>query len=224
MVEKYELWRSFGSMNISYYSYQKHFAQQRKIKVLSMCKPISAIRGMSPQEILELCGQENKIPVDIKAVLQKLHISCMPFDFSGLEAKISACSNGNHILGALATNGDKAAIYCRVEDKEDSHRYRFTIAHELGHCCLNHFPVDGSTIHLVFRKAGDTTDHKELAANVFAGQLLIPKESLLSVISELLIPSVRTLADIFDVSSAVMLERLKFLKISTKIVGYNCEA
>ena len=76
----------------------------------------------------------------------------------------------------------------------------------------------------MFRKAGDTTDHKELAANVFAGQLLIPKESLLSVISELLIPSVRTLADIFDVSSAVMLERLKFLKISTKIVGYNCEA
>lgn len=224
MVEKYELWRSFGSMGMPYYSYEAHFAQQRKIKVLSMCRPISAIRGMSPQEILELCGQENNIPVDIKAVLQKLHISCVPFDFSDLESKISECSNGNHILGALATNGDKAAIYCRVEDKEDSHRYRFTIAHELGHCCLNHFPVDGSTVHLIFRKDGETTDRKEIAANVFAGQLLIPEESLLNVISELLIPSIRTLADIFDVSSTVMLERLKFLKIRADIIGYNCEA
>lgn len=223
MMQKYEFWRGFACMDMPYKHYQKYLAQQREIKVLSMCKPISAIRGMSAQEILELCGQESNIPVDIKAVLQKLNISCMPFDFSGLESKISSCANGNHILGALATNGDKAAIYCRIEDKEDSHRYRFTIAHELGHCCLNHFPVDGSTIHLVFRKDGDTRDKKEIAANIFAGQLLIPKESLISVIDELLIPSVRTLADIFDVSNAVMLERLKFLKISRKIVGYNCE-
>jgi Zn-dependent peptidase ImmA (M78 family) len=137
---------------------------------------------------------------------------------------MTECSNGNHILGALATNGDRAAIFCRVEDKEDSHRYRFTIAHELGHCCLNHFPVDGSTVHLVFRKDGNTTDEDEIAANVFAGELLIPKESLLCVIDELLVPTVKVLADIFDVSNTVMSERLKYLKISTPVIGNDCEA
>lgn len=223
MMQRYNFWQDYVTMDMSRSSYQKYLAQQRETKVLSMCKPISAIRGMSAHDILELCGQENNIPVDIKSILNKLNISCMPFDFSAIEAAIDKCANGNHILGALATNGDKAVIYCRTEDKEDSHRYRFTIAHELGHCCLNHFPVDGSTVHLAFRKDGETRDKREIAANVFAGQLLIPKESLLSVIDELLIPSVRTLADIFDVSNAVMLERLKFLKVSRKIVGYNCE-
>lgn len=223
MMKRYAFFQNFAKMDMTKLTYDMYFAKQRKIKVLSMCRPISAIRGMSAQEILELCGQSNNVPVDIKAVLKKLKISCLPFDFSGPEVDEVKCDRKDQILGALVTNGNNAAIFCRIEDKENSHRYRFTIAHELGHCCLNHFPVDASTIHLVFRKDGDAMDEKEIAANIFAGELLIPKDSLMSVIDELLVPSVRALADIFDVSQAVLIGRLKYLKIGRKIIGYNCE-
>lgn len=221
-MQKNEDGQEYPSMGMSYKKYQNHLALQKEIKVNSMCKPISAIRGMSAQDILKLCRQEDKIPVDLKAVLKKLGISSMAFDFSKIEELLDQCSNGNHILGALATKGDKAAIFYSADDKKDSHRYRFTIAHELGHCCLKHFPVDGSTTHLVFRKDGETKNEKEIAANIFAGQLLIPENSLKDIIDELIMPSVRTLAEIFDVSENVMLERLRFLHIKTKIVGYNC--
>lgn len=219
MVQKYEYDQLMG---MSQYKYRRHFVSQRKMKVNTMCRPISAIRGLSAEDILELCRQENSVPVDIKTILKKLGISSMAYDFSELEDELEECSDGNHILGALVTKGDKAAIFYSIDDKKDSHRYRFTIAHEIGHCCLKHFPVHGETTHPVFRKDGDTSNKQEIAANIFAGQLLIPRNSLIRIIDELLKPSVSVLAKIFDVSEKVMYARLKHLNIKTKIEGYNC--
>lgn len=221
MMQEYSFRQSFCNMSMSQRQYMQYSAKQREIKVSTMCRPISAIRGKSAQDILRLCKQENSIPVDLTAILSKLGISSMAFDFSGMESSIEACSKGNHILGALATNGNRAAIFYNADDDEDGHRYRFTIAHELGHCCLNHFPVDGSTTHLVFRTDGVTDDENEVAANIFAGQLLIPRMSLLDVINRLYAPSVKNLADIFNVSEPVMRERLKYLNLKEKILGYN---
>lgn len=222
MMQRYNYGHSFCNMSMSIRQYVQYNAKQKEIKVSTVCKPISAIRGMDASEILELCRQENSIPVDVTAILKKLGISCLAFDFSKLESQIPECFNGNHILGALATKGDKAAIFYSVDDKRDSHRYRFTIAHEIGHCCLNHIDTNKALPHLMFRKDGEANSKKEIAANIFAGELLIPENSLMSIIDELLIPSVSTLAEIFDVSDKVMLARLKYLKLKKKIVGYNC--
>ena len=124
-------------------------------------------------------------------------------------------------MGALVTNGNNAVILYREQDQIDGHRSRFTIAHELGHCCLAHYQVNEATVHLSFRHERTTDNIQEVAANIFAGELLVPKTTLESVIDELILPSVQTLADIFAVSTSVMLERLKYLKITTNIIGYN---
>jgi len=163
------------------------------------------------QEILIMSDQENAVPVDIKEILKKLDISAMPIDFSRIEKKLPEEYEGLKILGAMASSDDKIAIWYRSEDKEDSHRMRFTIAHELAHCCLH-----GSRHHLEFRIDGDL-DEDEILANTFAGELLIPEESLNRTIEKLLVPTLSALADIFDVSINVMRERIKYLQLEDKV-------
>lgn len=223
MSKVYTFWPEFANMDMSHERFMRHCIQQRERKVKYMCKPISAIRDKSAQELLEIGGQAGKVPVDIKSLLKELRISCLPYDFTDLEIAKCRAENKkllNPILGALVTNGDKAVIFYRKQDRVDGHRYRFTVAHELGHCCLGHIPEGNSTVHLSYRQE-NSDDERETAANIFAGQLLIPKDALEKVIEQLILPSVQTLAEVFAVSSNVMYERLKYLKVTTNISGYN---
>lgn len=184
-----------------------------KKRVFCMCRPIANIVGKTSQELLEISGQTNNIPVDLKAILQKLKISCLPLDFSNWE-KGSDC-----ILGALVINGDEAVIYYNMKNQVEGHRYRFTIAHEIAHCCLNHYKVEKKGVFLFRTENTYTPD--EIAANIFAGELLIPKDSLEKIIDQLVFPSVKALAEIFSVSQSVMLARLKYLNINKNIAGFN---
>ena len=195
----------------------------RESKVYCMCAPITKIRNKTPQQLLEMCGQKDHIPVDLRALLNKLSISCVRYDFSNIERELNreSCSQEKKILGALVTNGDHAVIFCRDQDEEDGHRYRFTVAHELGHCCLEHFDIGQSSVHYVFRTDDEVPDNKEIEANIFAGELLIPEESLKKAIGELVIPSVQSLSKIFAVSENVMLKRLDYLKLPKIVSGYN---
>ena len=204
---------------MSQQEYKNHCIIQRECQVTKMCKAISKIKNMSAQELLRFCGQENAVPVDLKAVLKKVGISALPRDFSSIENKSK--SNAK-ILGALVAIEEDAVIFYNKNDLEDGHRYRFTIAHELGHCCLAHTCLDSPNgIHIELRMEGNSILPEEKAANTFAGELLIPYDSLMRVIDELILPSVRILADIFAVSENVMLARLKHLNISRNIIGYN---
>ena len=64
--------------------------------------------------------------------------------------------------------------------------------------------------HLELRNEFFNKDNKkERAANIYAGELLIPDESLKKIYDRLLLPSLKTLSEIFDVSTAVMRERLE---------------
>lgn len=193
-------------------------------KVHCMCKPISDIRNKSAQDLLQMSGQIDKVPIDLKALLSKLKISCLARDFTSLEIarrKADDTSEVNPILGALVTNGDHAVIFYRQEDQKDGHRYRFTIAHELAHACLAHYPIEQKTVHITYRHE-KTDSSKEIDANIFAGELLVPEKMLRKVISDLIFPSVQALADVFAVSKTVMFARLEYLKISENISGYNC--
>ena len=202
-----------------------HLYGYRKSQVYCMCKPISNIRKKTAQELLELCKQTNRVPVDLKSILKQLNISCLPYDFTELDNAFrnsdSSCVD-NPILGALVTNGDKAVILYRDKDLEDGHRYRFTIAHELAHACLEHYSISHKSVHLAFRHEKSENIRQEHEANVFAGELLIPQESLDHVLKQMFLPSVDYLADIFAVSKTVMHARLKQLNISKNIIGYNC--
>jgi len=83
----------------------------------------------------------------------------------------------NDVKGFAMKNTKSAAsgsIY--VDSRDDIEVRRFTAAHELGHLILKH--LDDSEMSIAFRdnaSAPDQADEKELTANAFAAELLMPK-------------------------------------------------
>ena len=212
----------FCDMDMSYEQYTHYIAIQRERKVSTMCKAISQLKNMSAEAILEMCGQLDTIPVDLKIILRTLGISAIPMDFTEVENGVRQRFNANvHVLGAIATRQESAAIFYNRKNQSDSHRSRFTIAHEIGHCCINDVAFEDGKTHIDCRIEGIAQSEDEVAANIFAGELLIPENSLYRTIDKLIMPSVHALADIFDVSDNVMLKRLEYLKVKTRIAGYN---
>ena len=176
----------------------------------------SDLKNMTANQLLNVCGLENSVPIDLNKILKKFNISALSCDFDSMDLLSDLKTQGVRILGALIASGNRAAIFYNEKDKLDSHRCRFTIAHELAHCCLC-----GDEIHIEFRIENETKDKNEIAANTFAGEILIPEDMLKKHINDLILPSVHLLADIFEVSDNVMFERLKFLGIKEPIIGYN---
>lgn len=194
--------------------YYANFLQKKKYTGGDyMCDTLNKIRNKSPYELLD----DNEIPlnppVDISKLLEKMGVSTIARDFSDIEETLGK-SMGS-ILGAAFTNNQKLAIFYKKSDT--LHRKKFTIAHELGHCCL-HCPDDESS-HIQFRFEPFITLlskeelEKEKEANIFAGQLLIPKESLMKQYEKMIVPSLTRLSEIFDVSTSVMAARLDYLKL-----------
>lgn len=172
-----------------------------------LCKKLKEIDGMTPEDILLICGV-NSYPVDIQGILRKLGILNGSMDFSEIEKlnPVIIKSRGS-ILGAVTIIGDSVSIFYR-EGSTDN-RKRFTLAHELAHCCLNASSLKKG--HIEFRFDEQTDDYKELSANIFAGQLLIPEKPLRKMYDSMVIPAVDVMAREFRVSNHVMEARLKYL-------------
>lgn len=173
-----------------------------------MCKVIKKIRNKSADEILNLYDQSNSVPVDLPKLLMRIGISALPYDFTELEQ--DAGREKGDILGFLLTKKDRAAIFFRADDSIN--RQRFTIAHELAHCCLHIDDYDRP--HIEFRLTDEEKDQKEKDADIFAGKLLIPLNRLRKVYMDLPVPTSSALASRFAVSVSVMEARLNYLKIS----------
>lgn len=173
-----------------------------------VCGSLKQIIGKSPEEVLHITEQATSIPVDISAILAKLHMSEAKIDFTEIEqALFSEDEDKMDISGMVLLSGDKVGIF--YNEKDGINRQRFTMAHELGHCCLNGEKLADSYIEFRCNMVSD--DEMEVAANTFAGKLLIPEPSLRKVYEKLTIPVVDSLAKIFQVSQQVMKERLKML-------------
>lgn len=170
---------------------------------------IENLRGKKAAEILKETGQENNIPVDLRAILHKLEISAISMDFTEIETILfDQVKKRGRILGAVMTthDNDTAIFYSNDQELMSNHRYRFTIAHELAHCCL-----DGDLNHVEFRHDGSSDEASERRANIFAGELLIPLPQLEKVSKELLLPTITNLATVFEVSETVMAARIEYL-------------
>lgn len=129
-------------------------------------------------------------------------------------------------LGEVSLSGfavDKhGKRYIGVNSTEPDTRQRFTIAHELGHLFLH---KDNSVNYdqggmMLFREdhSGDGSDIKEVEANRFAAELLMPEEQLREDIAKVgsfdLInddPTIKKLADEYGVSERAMSIRLTTL-------------
>jgi len=176
-----------------------------------MCKKINELNGLTSQTVLNKYWKKKEYPIDIAQILYEMNIKVSAFDFSKAEA-LAGVPSGD-ILGAVLTYGDNVAI---VYKKGDSlNRIRFTLAHELAHCCLSHIKPDANG-YIEFRRQQSFNDEHEIAANIFAGELLIPENALSGVLATYFknsFPASEFLAKFFAVSVNVMEERLKHLKI-----------
>lgn len=171
-----------------------------------MCEILKKIQGKSAIELLEAYGVENEVPVRIDDLLSLIGISVISADFANIEEEIGY--DRGEILGATLIEGEEVAMFYR--DESTNNRKRFTLAHELAHCCIHTSQLKETNIQL---RQGSVQDREEIDANIFAGELLIPKKILLKYYNKLIVPSLKALAEIFEVSTSVMAARLDWLDL-----------
>lgn len=188
--------------------------QARKRKGELFCMKLRELSGLSAETILEKFGETNKHPVNIEKILQKLGIESTPIDFSLIEnANKELVERRGHILGAVTLSESDVHIYYSSNPEYPETRKRFTLAHELAHCCLNP-EVIGTQGHIEFRfDEANLNDMNEVMANRFAGKLLVPKDELIKVYDEMIVPLSDVLAKEFNVGRHVMEARLKDLEL-----------
>lgn len=113
-----------------------------------------------------------KYPVNIEKIANSLGITVKEIEFSKDE-----------ISGALKIKSKSGNPVIAVNKDHHKHRQRFTIAHEIGHFILHNISnthVDSENTYFRDANAVSTTvDVKELQANQFAAELLMPRDSMI---------------------------------------------
>lgn len=197
---------------------------------INMCRILNEIHGKTSKDIFNDYYESSNIPVDIVSIAKKIGIRLGSIDFTNLERNDvfkPLVETRGHILGAVFINGeDVQIVYNNHLDKNPDldklsdvdkaekliRRQRFTIAHEIAHCCLHMGKNDKS--HIEYRtEQMDYTTPKERDANIFAGELLVPQVSIVNIcdmFGEKI--NIDFLADLFRVSNNVMQARIDYLK------------
>lgn len=126
-----------------------------------------------------------EIEEKVAALLEKHQISeaPVPIDLIARQEglRIVASAFNGDVSGALVRTTGAAGI--AVNANQSSTRKRFTIAHELAHYLLDHRPDEDHldwefTVLRRDQKSAEGTDTREIEANTFAANLLMPREFL----------------------------------------------
>ena len=117
----------------------------------------------------------------------------------------------NSTSGAIRFNHTKNRFQILIQKSDSERRQRFTLAHELGHFFLHNEMLKGDgAIHVDYLYRSNNMDEdKEREVDYFAGALLMDK-NLLETLYEIN-PSIRELAETFEVSESAMTVRLTVL-------------
>lgn len=113
-------------------------------------------------------------PVDVEKIANSLGIGVVRVKFSKDE-----------ISGAIKMKGKLGNPVIAVNEDHVKERQRFTIAHEIGHYILHSIEsmhVDSTHEPVYFRDANavsSTTNLKEMQANQFAAELLMPSDMVI---------------------------------------------
>ena len=127
--------------------------------------------------------------IEANKILKKVNIKKYPVDIEkitknlGIEIRKMKFSNDN-VSGAIKIKGKQGKPIIVVNEDHHEHRQRFTIAHEIGHFILHSIGgmhVDSNNVY--FRDANatsNTSNIKEIQANQFAAELLMPREAVIN--------------------------------------------
>lgn len=152
---------------------------------------------MTAQEVLNRYW-DKKLPVDILSIVKAIGLEA----YSLSDEEIAEGVSGRCEI----QEGESHSLY--VNTQEPLARQRFTLAHELGHYCLEH----GSSFRDT-RESMYSYDPKEHAANTFAADVLMPKEFVEHYVLEKGLTDISLLSDIFEVSYSAMKIRLERLRL-----------
>ena len=166
-------------------------------------KLFEKLKGKRAKDILDDLKLRTH-PIPIEYILWKY----------GIELKIADFDEKRDILGGIGIYEDGNVIM-GVSANSDYNSKRFTVAHELGHLCLHSQDIIDRGGYIAFaQNLNDIGDAKEIEANAFASELLIPERNIKKAHRQLFIPFLRMLADEFEVSVNVMRERLINLRLN----------
>lgn len=169
-----------------------------------MSEILKSIQGLTAEGLLQEYGISFEPPINLNLLLERIGIVSIPMDFLEIERSSGIPIGAAH--GLTFIDDEKVGIFYKEGDSEN--RCRFTIAHEIAHCCIHTSTLKNKHVEL----EKDTV--RELAADIFAGELLIPYASLKPIYDRFLVPSLDALATIFQVSTHVMAARLDHLKMA----------
>lgn len=154
---------------------------------------------MSPKQLAE-------------SILKKYWDGQLPVDPAVLARALKAEVIDDPSLSLTSASGqfdfENGRPVIRYTSVEPSVRQRFTIAHELGHYVLGH---EGLFRDPSKNFSATNYDSKEVAANKFAAELLMPKEEVNRLIKDDKITDLSKLAQRFNVSEVAMKFRLQNL-------------
>ncbi|MCL1990342.1 MAG: ImmA/IrrE family metallo-endopeptidase [Defluviitaleaceae bacterium] len=110
---------------------------------------------------------------DLDKIIEALGIKLLEGNLNDIFADDPEVDTEEQIAGFLYKEASGYMI--AVNDQDALTRQRFTVAHEIGHLVLNH--LEGDEAHSIFRNGVTTTgtDPREIAANAFAAELLMPE-------------------------------------------------
>lgn len=128
------------------------------------------------------------------------------------DISVEYVSLDSSISGMLSRRDEKWII--SVNKDHPKNRQRFTLAHELAHYVLHKSNRESFTDTVFFR--GASVNNIEYAANEFAARLLMPEDKMRQVIQSGEVQTIKELAELFGVSVAAMLYRVKQLGFRTK--------
>jgi len=144
-----------------------------------------------------------------RKVLKDYKLSEVPTDltiiFAGLDLKYIELNDANEIDGAILEIEGKPAIAV-LNKARPLQRQRFTLAHELGHIFLEHIKRDIYDPEEIRENDTQSADKmkppKEIEADIFASELLIPRKQLKKYAADM--NNIDKLAGIFQVSKQAM--------------------
>lgn len=129
---------------------------------------------------------------------------------SGFGLPVVVAEMPEHVAGVCWRVDDAAVLW--VNGMQPAVRRRFTLAHELGHIRCGH--DHGLPVETFQTLGGQTTDQREVQANAFAAQLLMPADGIRAVVTgEPTLEDVVTIAARFGVSTIAALYRLNTLRL-----------
>ena len=128
------------------------------------------------EAVLKKCRLDNEILVDIETVCDALCVNILPV------ADLFRCFHIDAFISA-----DFRTIYVdEGEFRKSSPRYRFSVAHELGHFVLHrdYYPSGVSGLREWVDASCDLLSAwAENQANCFAGNLLVPEDKLIQILN-----------------------------------------